>query len=79
MSFPDGETWLFWGQSTDDLTPQPLIEYDIYLNGVLDHVVVGTGATILYGTPGALNTFQVIAVDEAGNQSVPATWTVGLR
>lgn len=79
MAFPDGETWLFWEQSTDDRTPQPFIKYRVYLNGLLDHTVVGTDRTILYGTPGALNTFEVAAVDEAGNQSPPATWTVDLR
>jgi len=79
MSFGDGETWLFWEQSTDDLTPQSLITYDVYLNGIPDHTVVGTGTTVLYGTPGALNTFEVIAVDAAGNQSPPVTFTVDLR
>jgi hypothetical protein len=31
--------------------------------------------TILYGNPGVPNTYQVIAVDTTGNQSVPATLT----
>jgi chitodextrinase len=37
MSFEDGETWLFWDQSTDNVTPQPFIRYDVYVNGVFDH------------------------------------------
>jgi chitin-binding protein len=78
MTFQDGETWLFWEQSTDDLDPQEVIRYDIYLNGVLDHSVVGHDMTILYGTVGVLNTFQVIAVDTAGNQSPPATFTIDI-
>jgi hypothetical protein len=28
MSFQDGETWLFWQQSTDDVDPQSFIRYD---------------------------------------------------
>lgn len=75
MSFPDGETWLFWEQSTDNVDPQPVIRYDIYANGVLDHSLMGAHSTILYGNPGVANTFQVIAVDSAGNQSAPATLT----
>jgi hypothetical protein len=75
MSFPDGETWLFWAQSTDNVTPQPLIRYDVYANGVFDHSLLGADSTILYGNPGGPNTFQVIAVDSAGNQSAPATLT----
>lgn len=74
MSFPDGETWLFWEQSTDNVDPQPLIRYDVYANGVFDHSLIGADSTILYGNPGS-NTFQVIAVDSAGNQSAPATYT----
>jgi fibronectin type III domain protein len=73
MAFPDGETWLWWDQSTDDVDPQAVIRYDVYANGVLDHSLVGGGFTILYGNPGYPNTFQVVAVDTTGNQSVPAT------
>ena len=75
MSFPDGETWLFWEQSTDNVDPQSVIRYDIYANGVLDHSLIGADSTVLYGAPGVSNTFQVIAVDSAGNQSAPATLT----
>jgi hypothetical protein len=75
MSFPDGETWLFWEQSTDNVDPQSIIRYDVYANGVLDHSLLGASSTILYGAPGVSNTFQVIAVDSAGNQSAPATLT----
>jgi hypothetical protein len=76
MQFADGETWLFWDQSTDDQAAQSLIEYKVYANGVYDHSVVGQGRTILYGNAGAVNTFEVIAVDTAGNESPPATITV---
>jgi len=75
MSFEDGETWLFWDQSTDDVDPQSVIRYDVYVNGVLDHSLLAAGRTIVYGNAGVFNTYQVIAVDSAGNQSAPATLT----
>jgi len=73
------ETWLVWGQSTDDLTPQSLIKYEAYVNDVLDHTLVARGETVLYGTAGIINVFKVIAVDESGNESVPATFTIDMR
>jgi chitin-binding protein len=75
MSFEDGETWLFWQQSTDNVDPQSFIRYDVYVNGVFDHSLMGHGSTVVYGNAGTANTYQVIAVDSAGNQSAPATLT----
>ena len=75
MSFGDGETWLFWQQSTDNVDPQFAIRYDVYVNGVLDGSQMGGSSTVVYGNPGVFNTYQVIAVDSAGNQSAPATIT----
>jgi len=76
MQFGDGETWLFWDQSVDDQTPQSLLVYRIFANGIFDHSVVGRGSTILYGNPSSQNTFTVIAVDDAGNESPAATIVV---
>lgn len=75
MSFEDGETWLFWQQSTDDVDPQSVIRYDVYVNGAFDHSLMGFDRTVVYGNPGVENTYHVIAVDSAGNQSAPATVT----
>ena len=75
MSFQDGETWLFWDQSTDNADPQSVIRYDVYVNGGFDHSLLGYNQTVVYGNPGVENTYQVIAVDSAGNQSAPATLT----
>jgi chitodextrinase len=75
----DGEISLHWTQSTDDQTPQAFIKYEIVLNGVLDHRLVGYGRTSVYGTFGIVNTIEVFAIDEAGNRSAPATQTVVLR
>lgn len=76
MSFSDGETWLFWDPSADAVTPRFAITYLIYLNGILDNRVVGFERDILYGNPMSQNTYTVVAVDEAGNQSAPATIVV---
>jgi hypothetical protein len=75
MSFEDGETWLFWDQSTDNVDPQSVIRYNVYVNGVFDHSLMGQGRTIVYGNPGVFNTYQVIAVDSSGNESAPASLT----
>ena len=75
MSFEDGETWLFWDASTDNIDPPSVIRYDVYVNGVFDHSLLGYTRTVVYGNPGVLNTFQVIAVDSAGNESAPAALT----
>lgn len=73
------ETWLVWGQFTDNLTPQSLIKYEVYVNDVLDHTLVARGETVLYGTAGIINVFKVIAVDESGNESAPAAFTIDMR
>jgi hypothetical protein len=66
---------LFWKESFDNQTPQASIAYEVYLNGVLDHTT-GGDRTILYATSGGENTFTVIAVDDAGNRSEPASITI---
>ena len=66
---------LFWIESFDNQTPQASIAYDIYMNGVLDHTTGGDRA-ILYATQAGENMFTVIAVDDAGNRSEPASITI---
>jgi chitodextrinase len=74
MHFGDGEFWLSWAESTDNVTAQDFIRYDVYVNGQLSDMQFGTGAnSINYGNFGQSNTVEVIAVDEAGNESEPAT------
>ena len=75
MSFEDGETWLFWDASTDNVDPPSFIRYDVYVNGTFDHSLMGWTNTVVYGNPGVENTYQVIAVDSAGNASAPASLT----
>lgn len=75
----DAEIDLSWGPATDAVTPRQLMRYDIFLNGVIDHSLVGFEWAVVYGTLGADNTVEVVAVDEAGNRSAPATIVVDLR
>jgi hypothetical protein len=72
------EVWLSWTESFDNQTAQSAIAYEVYVNGVLDHTILGADRTILYGTINGENTFTVIAVDSAGNRSAPATITLVL-
>jgi hypothetical protein len=66
---------LFWTESFDNQTPQESIAYEVYMNGVLDHTTSGDRA-ILYATQAGGNIFTVIAVDDAGNRSEPASITI---
>jgi chitinase len=68
------EIILNWAQSNDDLDPQWIIRYDVYVNGVLGHINVGSGRSHLYVVEG-LNTITVVAIDTAGNESTEATTT----
>jgi len=69
----DTEIHLWWTQSTDDIDPQSNIRYDVYVNGVLQDILFGSGGvSIIYGEQGE-NTVEVIASDTAGNESAPAT------
>ena len=75
-SFDDGETWLSWDQSTDNVDPQSVIRYDVYVNGVFDQSLLGGDSAVTYANGGVNNTFDLIAVDAAGNQSAPASITI---
>jgi hypothetical protein len=75
--FGDGSTELSlqWDQSTDDFDPQWIIRYNVYVNGVLADITVGSGRSIIYGEFGT-NTIAVEAVDQAGNKSAQAIITI---
>jgi chitodextrinase len=73
------EVELGWSESTDDLDPQWIIEYQVFVNDVYDHSLsLRSTRTVAYGTADGANTFSVVAVDSAGNRSVPATVTADL-
>ena len=65
------EFFVGWTQSTDDTDPQYLIEYEIYVNGVLSPLAVSAGVDedFVYATASGENVFTVKAVDQAGNTS----------
>jgi len=65
------EFFVGWTQSTDDTDPQNLIEYEIYVNGVLSPLAVSAGVDqdFVYATDSGANTFTEKAVDQAGNTS----------
>jgi chitodextrinase len=62
-----------WTGSTDDQDPPEAIRYLLFVNGVLDPVstVIGATRNNTYG-PDGLNTFELRAVDSAGNVSAPS-------
>jgi chitin-binding protein len=73
------ETELRWSESTDDLDPPWVIEYQIFVNGVYDHsLALRATRTTVYGTLDGANTFSIVAVDTAGNASPPAAVTADL-
>src|SRR5688500_12670194 len=63
----DGETWFSWPKSTDDVTPQDLIVYCIYINGVSDGCYRDYTVAVAYGKPMSRNTYTVTATDRSGN------------
>jgi chitodextrinase len=62
-----------WDPSTDDITPQRFIRYDVYVDGEVRAVVVGTTSAEVEIYPGENSSITVIAVDAAGNESEPGT------
>jgi chitodextrinase len=79
-----GQNWgceveLDWDESQDDTAEPFAIQYEIFVNGVLDHTLtLRYTRTIVHGTFNGLNEFSVVAVDTAGNRSAPAVITLNL-
>ena len=63
------EIWLEWDQSTDDTDPQSQILYDVYVNGVPEHVAIGYSDELVYCRGTGPNTLTVQAIDTSGNAS----------
>jgi chitinase len=75
----DCEVELDWTESTDDLDPQWLIEYQMFVNGVYDgSTTQRVTRSVSYGNRDGSNTFEVVAVDTAGNRSGSAEFTLDL-
>jgi hypothetical protein len=75
--YGDGSTEMqvWWTASTDDVTPQKVILYEVYVNGVHENSAIGTTQTNAYGVRGD-NEITVIAIDEAGNRSTAGRTTL---
>jgi chitinase len=65
-----------WEASTDDLSPQQFIRYDVYVNDLLQTVVVGTTSAEVELYLNETSTITVIAVDTADRESTPASIVV---
>ena len=63
------EIWLEWDQSTDDTDPQSQILYDVYVNGVPEHVAIGYSDELVYCRDTGPNRLTVQAIDTSGNAS----------
>ena len=75
-SYGDLEMQVWWTASTDDVTPQNVIVYEIYVNGVHENTAIGRNMTpSAYGVHGN-NVITVIAIDEAGNRSTAGETTL---
>jgi chitodextrinase len=58
-----------WTGSTDDVLAPTAIEYEIWINGVINDVFVGTTRAIIYTEVNGTNDTTIVAVDRAGNAS----------
>ena len=75
-SYGDLEMQVWWTASTDAVTPQNVIVYEIYVNGVHENTAIGRNMTpSAYGVRGN-NVITVIAIDEAGNRSTAGQTTL---
>lgn len=78
FGYGDLEMQVWWGASSDNVTPANVIVYEIYVNGMHENTAIGTSMTpSAYGVSGH-NVVTVIAIDEAGNRSVAGTTTIDL-
>jgi hypothetical protein len=71
--FDGGFIVVDWDPSTDDVAPQSLIRYDVYVEGELRAVVVGQSIAPEVDGYFDENEVAVIAVDTADNESPPGT------
>jgi hypothetical protein len=78
FGYGDLEMQVWWTASTDNVTPQKVIVYEIYVNGKHENTAIGTNMTpSAYGVAGS-NVVTVIAIDEAGNRSLAGQTTIVL-
>ena len=61
--------------TSESVDPQSQIRYEVFINGTLHEITVGTTRTTAYGDVGT-NTIEVFAIDNAGNRSSAGTITL---
>ncbi|MBB5785470.1 fibronectin type III domain-containing protein [Jiangella mangrovi] len=71
-SYCPEELWLQWTASTDDVDAATAIEYEIRVNGTIIDVARGATRWVSYTDVSGANTVTIVAVDRAGNASVPS-------
>ena len=74
----DIELQFLWGASTDAVTPQNVIIYEIFVNGVHENTAIGKTWSTGYGVRGN-NVITVVAIDEAGNRSIAGSTTIFIQ
>ena len=78
-SYGDLEMQVWWTASTDNVTPQHVIVYEIFVNDKHENTAIGRNMTpSAYGVCGD-NEITVIAIDEAGNRSVAGRTTLFIQ
>jgi hypothetical protein len=78
-SYGDLEMQVWWTASTDNVTPQNVIVYEIFVNGVHENTAIGRTMTpSAYGVCGD-NEITVVAIDEAGNRSLAGRTTLFIQ
>jgi chitodextrinase len=65
-----------WEASSDDLAAAQFIRYDVYVNGQLQRVVVGSTSAEVELYLNETSTIAVVAIDTADNESQPASIVV---
>jgi bacillolysin len=78
FGYGDLEMQVWWTASSDNVTPQNVIVYEVYVNGLHENTAIGTNMTpSAYGVPGD-NVVTVVAIDGAGNRSTAGSTTIFL-
>jgi len=73
-----GDIFLVWDESMDDRDARSVITYEVYVDGSLQGRVQGRGWAAFNLSNLGLTHFEVVAVDAAGNRSLPAFDTLEL-
>ena len=71
------ELQVTWIASTDNVTPQSSITYEVSVNGVVENTSVGVPQASVYGVAGD-NVIRVVAIDANGNRSVAGVFTINI-